>query len=90
MVAQQKIEPTINSNFIKYLCHSYALKIRLSLFTLCFSTKSKNKSVENGCVVKMRVFLNADVIVVQMPDNQYNELKHNIATANSSTRTANI
>lgn len=39
------------------------------IFTPCVATKLKNKSVEYGFVVKTRVILNAELIVVHTPEN---------------------
>lgn len=54
------------------------------MLTLYFVAKSKNKSSENGLILKTRVFLNAALIANQTPENQYIELKHNVTNSKES------
>ena len=60
---------------------NYEIVFQLALY---FSTKSKNRLSEYGCVVKIRVFLYAAQINTQTPLNQYNELKHNVTNSKTS------
>lgn len=39
--------------------------------------------------MKIRVFLNADTIITQTPENQYIELKHNVVNSKTSAPNAN-
>lgn len=61
-----------------------------AILTPCAATKSKNRSVVYGFEVKTHVFLNAELIVAQTPENQYNELKHRFTKANSSFRDVKV
>lgn len=79
-----------NRNRYTFLEHTQTVHFESILLTLYFATKSKNRPAENGCDVKMRVFLNAATTVTQIPENQYNELKHSITNSKSSAPAANV